>query len=86
MTKKDYRLIARVIKSTASMYPEADKAIKALIVLFRSELYADNNRFDENKFEEACGIKEKYCEYCKVKPSMSMQEAEKWRCPHCGSK
>ena len=58
MTKKDYIIISRSIAQVVRQYPEADaqKAIRALFVYLKSELYADNNKFDETKFAKACGL------------------------------
>lgn len=60
MTKKDYELIARVIKNEASKWDGSRKGnIRASIVsdiykAFESELAKENDRFDKTLFLNAC--------------------------------
>jgi len=56
MTKKDYIMLARVIKDSKLTYNEFDKATSkgGLIDLLCVALKQDNNRFDDTKFVEAC--------------------------------
>ncbi len=55
MTKKDFELIAGVIKEiTANDYPQ-DRKDKAQ--LFASVLAKTNERFNTEKFLEFCGVK-----------------------------
>ncbi len=53
MTRKDYKLIAEAIKNSA-----IDEGSKRNIVgNLAMKLCIDNDRFDVDKFEVACGVK-----------------------------
>lgn len=54
MSKKDYLLLARVIKQ----YDSEVDSISNLVYGIAYELQKDNPRFDINKFLIACGITE----------------------------
>jgi len=56
MTKKDYELIARVIRNAPAgdTYLEC-KQIKTLIELLSAAFKEDSELFDEKKFYAACG-------------------------------
>jgi len=65
MTRKDYILIASVIKSHLnSSYTHINKttaeteayAVKSLAATMADELAKDNAMFDKDKFLKACGI------------------------------
>jgi len=64
MTKKDYILIAKVIKKHFESYPEyytegnANFHLSELVKSLAEELKMENNRFDYVKFLSACGIEE----------------------------
>ena len=59
MTKKDYELIAKVIKEMENKYDGDDWTVDGTIYLYASNLAAafnkDNPKFDQEKFMEACG-------------------------------
>tara|TARA_R100000231_G_scaffold96875_1_gene72409 strand:+ start:628 stop:906 length:279 start_codon:yes stop_codon:yes gene_type:complete len=52
MTKKDYELIAAVMKSHSVLH---QKATKAIMISLLGYLKKDNPNFDENRFKEASG-------------------------------
>ena len=52
MTKKDYELMAAVMKSHIILNQKATKAIMDSLVV---HLKKDNPKFDENRFKEASG-------------------------------
>lgn len=55
MTKKDYKLIARVIhKVKLSNFRDYDEGLTTLVAEMGDALQRDNERFDRHKFEEAC--------------------------------
>jgi len=58
MTRKDYQLIADVIKASNAMSPEdkAHELYKSLAVSLAQELQKDNPRFKPALFLKACGI------------------------------
>ncbi len=59
MTRKDYVLIARVIKESMRDTKDGKKIIiDSLVDNMAHELYHDNARFDYNRFAKACGIEE----------------------------
>ncbi len=59
MTKKDYELIAKVIKEMHDKYDGDDWTVNGTIYLYASNLAAvfnkDNPNFHQEKFMEACG-------------------------------
>jgi hypothetical protein len=54
MTRKDYELIADVIKSLDEVIDET--AFAVLVVRLAGALAGDNPRFDGIKFAQACGV------------------------------
>ena len=52
MTKKDYELMAAVMKSHSVLNQKATKAIMESLII---HLKKDNISFDESKFKEASG-------------------------------
>ena len=52
MTKKDYELMAAVMKSHSVLHQKATKAIMNSLI---EHLKKDNPKFDEAKFKEASG-------------------------------
>lgn len=56
MTKKDYELIARCIKSTLKSYPEAINPLTMLTIYFASSVEVKNPKFNRSKFSKACGL------------------------------
>ena len=60
MTRKDYELLARVLKFETEQYlgdrNEAKLVIRELADMFATELNADNPRFDRDLFFTKCGI------------------------------
>ena len=59
MTRKDYQLIADVIKKTATCSETGDSwptSLEALALNFAQELQKDNPRFKPALFLKACGI------------------------------
>lgn len=52
MTKKDYELIAAVMKSHSVLH---QKATKAIMISLLGYLKKDNPNFDETRFKEASG-------------------------------
>ena len=56
MTKKDYKIIAGILKSAYQSEPQRD-CVKNIIKAFEEILASDNPRFDKQKFFDACGIK-----------------------------
>lgn len=52
MTKKDYELMAAVMKSHSVLHQKATKAIMTSLL---EHLKKDNPKFDEERFIEACG-------------------------------
>jgi len=54
MTKKDYELIADVIKNLDEVIDET--AFAVLVVRLAGALAGDNPRFDGVKFAKACGV------------------------------
>lgn len=57
MTKKDYKLVARCIKSTLKSYPEAINPLTMLTIYFASSVEVKNPKFNRSKFLQACGIR-----------------------------
>jgi hypothetical protein len=59
VTKKDYELIAKVIKEMHDKYDGDDWTVNGTIYLYASNLAAvfnkDNPNFHQEKFMEACG-------------------------------
>ena len=52
MTKKDYELMAAVMKSHSVLHQKATKAIMESLIVY---LKKDNEKFDEKRFKEASG-------------------------------
>lgn len=52
MTRKDYELMAAVMKSHSVLHQRATKAIMESLI---QHLKKDNDKFDEKKFKEASG-------------------------------
>ena len=52
MTKKDYELIAAVLKSQSVLH---QKATKAIMISLLEYLKRDNPKFNEERFKEASG-------------------------------
>lgn len=52
MTKKDYELMAAVMKSHSVLHQKATKAIMMSLI---QHLKKDNPKFDEGRFKEASG-------------------------------
>lgn len=50
MTKKDYELIARALRR------EIGSGYVAIVESLAHELWLDNERFNKEKFEDACGL------------------------------
>lgn len=58
MTRQDYEKIAEIFKKVPQKYPYMDKQyLEYLIEDFANMLYLENERFDKDKFYEACGLK-----------------------------
>ena len=55
MTRKDYVLIAKLLKNANE--DNYDNALVPLIKWFADDLQADNPRFDRDRFLTACGVK-----------------------------
>jgi hypothetical protein len=55
MTKKDYELIASVIKTISQRTIEL-RTTAFIANQFSKELSIENFRFDEEKFKKACGL------------------------------
>jgi hypothetical protein len=53
MTRKDYKLIAEVIKSAILERPTDNQYLAVKMAL---RLGKENKRFDKNKFIDACGF------------------------------
>lgn len=61
MTKKDYKLIAEVLKTAIKGQEEGTAgytAMEAVITDMADKLASHNTRFDMDKFLTACGITE----------------------------
>ena len=58
MTRKDYKLIAEILKTSNALshLDEAHELYKALALSFAQELQKDNPRFKPALFLQACGI------------------------------
>lgn len=57
MTRKDYVMIAEVLKrSSEGGIFEKPLPIKDLVYRFADKLHQDNPRFDRERFMEACGL------------------------------
>jgi hypothetical protein len=55
MTKKDYILIAKLLKNANE--DNYDNALEPLINWFADDLQEDNPRFNREMFLKACGVK-----------------------------
>jgi len=55
MTRKDYRLIAEILKDSLDNIVD-DMAHEALSDVFAEELASTNPRFNREKFLRACGV------------------------------
>ena len=60
LTKKDFELIARVIREEVDHYRDIEGYVpithERLVALFVDNLQAANPRFDAGRFREACGV------------------------------
>ena len=62
MTRKDYVMIAEVIKGAINYEaefnnnPEGAEAFKKLSIALGSKFWLDNPRFDRHRFLVACGV------------------------------
>jgi hypothetical protein len=56
MTKKDYELIAEVIKGLRADFGDNPVALEVIALEMASELQHTNDRFDSAKFLKACGV------------------------------
>lgn len=57
MTKKDFELIAKVIRRNHSIDRKGTvSTCRDIVIDFSLELLQDNPRFDSNRFIEACGF------------------------------
>jgi uncharacterized protein with gpF-like domain len=56
MTRKDYELIASVIKKHRDASAMAKAEFAEMIYSFSERLAYDNMAFNSEKFEEACGL------------------------------
>lgn len=54
MTKKDYELIARVVRNYGLSHPNSEKVVSHLSSEFADELQKENPRFVRHKFIDAC--------------------------------
>ncbi len=54
MTRKDYELIAGVIKNSCDI--KTNQTAQRIAQGFCTVLRADNNRFDDTRFLKACGM------------------------------
>lgn len=60
MTRKDYVLIAEILKANREDFIEGEDGFALLNILahqFANGLEPDNPRFDRARFLEACGVK-----------------------------
>ena len=60
MTRKDYIMIAEILRFNRRDFTQGDDGLMLLDILanqFANELQADNPRFDRAKFLDACGVK-----------------------------
>jgi hypothetical protein len=58
MTRRDFELIARVLKTSRHWLDRG--AHKTIVVLFANELKTTNSNFDREKFVKACGGDDDY--------------------------
>lgn len=56
MTKKDYELIARVLKGLNNGEDNPEVSFTLVVEEFANVLSAENDRFDFDKFVKACGL------------------------------
>ena len=56
MTRKDYEMIAKIIKKHRDESANAKAEFAEMIYSFSECLAYDNMRFNSEKFEEACGL------------------------------
>lgn len=60
MTRKDFELIARVIREEVDHYRDIEGYVpithERLVALFVDNLRATSPRFDADRFREACGV------------------------------
>ena len=57
MSRKHYRAVAEILKNYSEDYPIDSVGFKSMVTEFADMFLADNDRFDRNKFLEACGVK-----------------------------
>ena len=57
MTRRDFELIARVIKSARGANDTADSVLDSITMRFVGALKSTNSGFNEEKFVKACGYK-----------------------------
>lgn len=56
MTKKDYILLAGVLKDAKQGHPAGLPAIQEIVSVLLAKLYQDNPNFDAMRFRAACGF------------------------------
>lgn len=57
MTRKDYELIARVLRDKHERWDATGQmAVRAIAEAFATELATTNPRFDRARFLKACGV------------------------------
>ena len=56
MTRKDYEMIAKIIKKHRDDSAMAKAEFSEMIYSFSEYLAYDNMRFNSEKFEQACGL------------------------------
>lgn len=56
MTRKDYELIAKVLKGLNDGEDSPDVPLTLVVEEFANVLQAENDRFDFDKFVKACGL------------------------------
>jgi hypothetical protein len=81
MTRKDYQLIASVLKSYATEGIPVDDR-DAIAYDLADALAKDNPRFDRDRFLVAAGVYEK-CDYCEGRAT-SFSSSLKWCAAHRG--
>ena len=60
MTRKDYVMIAEILKANREDFVQGDEGLSLLYILshqIANGLEADNPRFDRDRFLVACGVK-----------------------------
>jgi hypothetical protein len=75
MTRKDFQLIADVLKASSTT-PMNRCVVKDIVLTFASELKKVNPRFDAKRFVEACTPPKVKLEYVEVR-DLTPEEEEK---------